>query len=44
MGFVLDDIVIDRIQYGVAMSMADDELYYVLTQLQDATVSGRFIQ
>ena len=38
MAFKLDDIVIDRIQYGVAMSMDDTELYYVLTQLQDATV------
>ena len=38
MAFKLDDIVIDRIQYGVAMSMDDTTLYYVLTQLQDATV------
>lgn len=33
MAFNLDDIVIDRIQYGVAMSTQDDVLYYVLTQL-----------
>ena len=39
MAFKLDDIVIDRIQYGVAMSMDDTTLYYVLTQLQDATVN-----
>jgi len=38
MAFKLDDIVIDRIQYGVAMSMDDTTLYYTLTQLQDATV------
>ena len=38
MAFQLDDIIIDRIQYGVAMSMDDTTLYYVLTQLQDATV------
>ena len=38
MAFQLDDIVIDRIQYGVAMSTDDTTLYYVLTQLQDATV------
>lgn len=38
MAFKLDDIVIDRIQYGVAMSTQDDMLYYVLTQLSDATV------
>lgn len=39
MAFNLDDIVIDRIQYGVAMSTQDDVLYYVLTQLQDAEVA-----
>lgn len=38
MAFKLDDIVIDRIQYGVATTMADDRLLYTLTQLQDATV------
>ena len=38
MAFKLDDIVIDRIQYGVAMTMDDSTLLYVLTQLQDATV------
>ena len=38
MAFKLDDIVIDRIQYGVAMTMDDSQLLYVLTQLQDATV------
>ena len=38
MAFKLDDIVIDRIQYGVAMTMDDSALLYVLTQLQDATV------
>lgn len=38
MAFKLDDIIIDRIQYGVAMSMDDTTLLYVLTQLQDATV------
>ena len=38
MAFKLDDIVIDRIQYGVATDMGDTTLLYVLTQLQDATV------
>ena len=33
MAFKLDDIVIDRIQYGVAMSTDDSTLYYTLTQL-----------
>lgn len=33
MAFKLDDIIIDRIQYGVAMSMDDTTLLYVLTQL-----------
>ena len=38
MAFQLDDIVIDRIQYAVAMTMDDTTLLYTLTQLQDATV------
>lgn len=38
MAFQLDDIVVDRIQYAVAMTMDDTALLYTLTQLQDATV------
>ena len=38
MAFNLDDIIIDRVQYGVAENSAG-ELLYVLTQLTDATIS-----
>ena len=37
MAFKLDDIIIDRIQYGVAETF-DGELLYTLTQLADATI------
>lgn len=37
MTFKLDDIIIDRIQYGVAETF-DGELLYTLTQLADATI------
>ena len=37
MAFKLDDIIIDRIQYGVAESF-DGELLYTLTQLSEATI------
>lgn len=37
MAFKLDDIIIDRIQYGVAESF-DGELLYTLTQLAEATI------
>lgn len=37
MAFKLDDIIIDRIQYGVAE--ANDKIQYVLTQLSDATIN-----
>lgn len=38
MAFKLDDIIIDRIQYGVATNF-NDELLYVLTQLSEASVN-----
>lgn len=38
MGFTLDDIVIDRVQYGFAEDFDGNPLY-VLTQLQDATIN-----
>ena len=34
MGFTLDDIVIDRVQYGYAEDLSGNPLY-ALTQLQD---------
>ena len=37
MAFKLDDIIIDRIQYGVAETF-EGELLYTLTQLADATI------
>lgn len=37
MAFKLDDIIIDRIQYGVAE--ANDKIQYVLTQLSEATIN-----
>lgn len=37
MGFKLGDIVIDRVQYGLAENF-DGELLYILTQLADSTV------
>lgn len=37
MGFRLGDIIIDRIQYGLAENF-DGELLYILTQLADATI------
>ncbi len=39
MAFQIDDIIIDRIQYGIAMTTDESALLYVLTQLQDATVN-----
>lgn len=38
MGFTLDDIIIDRVQYGFAEDFNGNPLY-VLTQLQDATIN-----
>lgn len=38
MGFTLDDIVIDRVQYGYAEDLSGNPLY-ALTQLQDATIN-----
>ena len=38
MGFTLDDIVIDRVQYGFAEDLNGNPLY-TLTQLQDATIN-----
>lgn len=38
MGFTLDDIVIDRVQYGFAEDLNGNPLY-ALTQLQDATIN-----
>lgn len=38
MGFTLDDIVIDRVQYGFAEDLEGNPLY-TLTQLQDATIN-----
>lgn len=38
MGFTLDDIVIDRVQYGYAEDFEGNPLY-TLTQLQDATIN-----
>ena len=38
MGFTLDDIVIDRVQYGFAEDLDGNPLY-TLTQLQDATIN-----
>ena len=38
MAFTLDDIIIDRIQYGYAEDFDGNPLY-VLTQLQDATIN-----
>lgn len=38
MAFNLDDIIIDRVQYGVAEN-SRGELLYVLTQLTDATIN-----
>ena len=38
MGFTLDDIVIDRVQYGFAEDLSGNPLY-ALTQLQDATIN-----
>ena len=37
MGFKLGDIVIDRVQYGLAENF-DGELLYILTQLADSTI------
>ena len=37
MAFKLDDIIIDRIQYGVAETF-DGELLYTLTQLSEGTI------
>ena len=37
MSFKLDDIVIDRIQMGIATDFDDNPLY-TLTQLSDATI------
>lgn len=37
MAFKLDDIVVDRVQYGIAEDF-DGNLLYVLTQLSDATI------
>ena len=36
--FTLDDVIVDRIQYGLAMDTQDKILLYTLTQLQDAQV------
>lgn len=36
--FKLDDVIIDRIQMGVATDFNDNPLY-TLTQLQDASIS-----
>lgn len=36
--FTLDDVIVDRIQYGLAMDTQDKTLLYTLTQLQDAQV------
>lgn len=38
MGFTLDDIIIDRVQYGFAEDFEGNPLY-VLTQLQDANIN-----
>lgn len=38
MAFTLDNIVVDRIQYGVATDVADTKLLYVLTELQNGQV------
>lgn len=38
MAFRLDDIIIDRIQYGVATNF-NDELLYTLTQLSEASIN-----
>ena len=38
MAFRLDDIIIDRLQYGVAMDFSDN-LLYVLTQLSEASIN-----
>lgn len=38
MGFTLDDIIIDRIQYGIAEDF-DGNVLYALTQLADATIN-----
>ena len=38
MAFMLDDIIIDRIQYGMAEDFNGNPLY-TLTQLADATIN-----
>jgi len=38
MAFTLDNVVVDRIQYGVATDVADTKLLYVLTELQNGQV------